>query len=217
VAEVVEPLRKVGASVETIASALNRAGTSAPSGLRWSPRSVRQLLRVADAPAGTAKTAVPAHRGPPSLRHGVHAYADDTDLVQHVAVFLADALHRGSACLVVATSTRRSKIRQALVGLGLGNALSSSSRFVERDAEELLAGFLHHGQINEALFEQAMLPLLSAEGGTPPLHAYADLVDVLWSAGDLAGALRLEELWHGLQRRLGFELLCGYSAKAPAA
>jgi hypothetical protein len=44
------------------------------------------------------------------------------------------------------------------------------------------------------------------------VHAYADLVDVLWGAGDVAGALRLEALWHDLQRRLGFELLCGYLA-----
>lgn len=215
VADVVESLQKIGASPETIASALNRAGTSAPSGRRWSSVSVLRLLHAAAAPVAKARSVVPAHCGPPSVRHGGHAYADDIELVRHVAVFLADALHRGSACLVVATSTHRSHIRQALVGFGLGCALSGS-QFVECDADALLTSFMRDGQVNKVLFEEAMTPLLSTESGVPSRHAYADLVDVLWSAGDVAAAMRLEELWHQLQRRLGFELFCGYSEKAPA-
>jgi hypothetical protein len=51
----------------------------------------------------------------------------------------------------------------------------------------------------------------------PSVVAYADMLDVLRSAGKIAAAMQLEELWHGLQRRLGFELLCGYSVKGLAS
>jgi hypothetical protein len=39
------------------------------------------------------------------------------------------------------------------------------------------------------------------------------MVDVLWTADNAAGAMELEDLWNALQRRLGFELLCGFSAR----
>jgi hypothetical protein len=33
---------------------------------------------------------------------------------------------------------------------------------------------------------------------------------MLWKQGDGASALRLEEFWNDLQRRLPFSLMCGY-------
>jgi hypothetical protein len=83
---------------------------------------------------------------------------------------------------------------------------------VEVDAELLLGEFMRDGRPDPALLEEVAVPLLGREPGSTPLHAYGDMVDVLWRAGNVTGALELEDLWNALQRRLGFVRLCGYSA-----
>jgi hypothetical protein len=36
------------------------------------------------------------------------------------------------------------------------------------------------------------------------------MVSLLWEQGNLVGTLRLEQLWTELQRRVAFDLVCGY-------
>lgn len=210
VTAVLESLQWANASVHTIAAALAQTGTCAPSGRRWTPKSVQQLLseyRVADAVA----TATPQ---PPALfRHDVHVYRDDTDLAQRVSVYLARALHQGASCLVIATPEHRSLVRSALGDLGLGDVLVRP-RFIELDAEELLAAFMRDGLPVAELFDQVVLPFLAGAPSSPPVHGYGEMVDILWRAGNISGAIQLEDLWGDLQRRTGFELLCAYAAES---
>ena len=43
------------------------------------------------------------------------------------------------------------------------------------------------------------------------VHAYGEMVDVLWKAGQTPAAIRLEILWNSLRSRYTFSLLCGYA------
>jgi hypothetical protein len=211
VGDLVRALQQAGASVHTIAAALNSAGTVAPSGLRWTPKSVGRRMSGRAKPRPVAAPVAAAHRERPSAsRHEAHVYADEADLVHHASVYLAEALYRGADCVVVTDRASRSSIRRALTAFGLDASLSGS-RYVEVDAELLLAEFMRDGRPDAALLEQVVAPLLGRESGATPLHAYGDMVDVLWRTGNVAGALELEDLWNDLQQRLGFERLCGYS------
>jgi diguanylate cyclase (GGDEF)-like protein len=204
VVNVLESLQWSGASVHTVASALNRAGTMAPSGLRWTAKSVRQ--HVADA-------APQVLAGTPTLRrHDVHVYRDDTDLVQRVSVYLAKALHQGAFCIVIATNAHRGMLRRALVDLGLTTTIQGR-RYAEHDADTLLATFMRDRVPVAELFEAAITPFLDAsDDGGPPVHAYGEMVDILWRAGNVTGAIQLEDLWNALLARRGFTLLCAYAA-----
>ena len=204
--DVLESLHWTGASVQTIASALNRSGTLAPTGQRWTSKSVRQRLAEGLPRAPMAPAVAPR-------RHDVYVYSGDVDLVARVSVYLARALHQRGSCVVIATSRHRAMLRRALVDLGLGEVLRTP-RFVEHDAEELLASFMRDGSPVAALFEKAVVPCLSpTDLAAPPVHAYGEMVDILWRAGNVAGALRLEDLWNDLQARHHFELLCAYAAE----
>ena len=37
------------------------------------------------------------------------------------------------------------------------------------------------------------------------------MVDLLWNAGNIEGAIRLEELWNDIAARYSFNLLCAYT------
>lgn len=209
VTAVLESLQWADASRLTIAAALTQAGTCAPSGRRWTPKSVQQLL-TAHVTSDGASQVTP--RSLALFRHDVHVYRDDTDLVQRVSIYLARALHRGATCLVIATVEHRSLVRRALEDLGLTDGLQVP-RYIEQDADELLATFMRNGVPVAELFDQVVQPFLSsAAPGAPPLHGYGEMVDILWRAGDVSGAMQLEDLWNDLQRRTGFELLCAYAA-----
>ena len=210
VTDLVGSLQLAGASVHTIAAALNRAGTYSPSGQRWTVKSVRRRIagRAKPRPAVTAPVVTRRNRGSVP-RHDAHAYADRPDLVQHVSVYFAEALFRGASCVVITDSADRYSIRRALTALGLAGSLRSP-RYVEVDSELLLNEFMRDGHPDPVLFEAVVLPLLDVAGS--PVHAYGDMVDRLWNAGNVTGALHIEDLLNGLQRRVPFHRLCGYSA-----
>jgi diguanylate cyclase (GGDEF)-like protein len=206
VVDVLESLHWSGASVHTIASALNRSGTLTKTGLRWTAKSVRHRLVEQPPPELSTPSVAPC-------RHDVHVYDHDVDLVARVSVYLASALHQRGSCVVIATSAHRAMFRSALVDLGLGGALHRP-QFIEHDADDVLASFMRDGAPVAELFEQAVVPLVGVPApGVPPVHAYGEMVDILWRAGNVAAALRLEDLWNDLQARLGFELLCAYAAE----
>ena len=43
------------------------------------------------------------------------------------------------------------------------------------------------------------------------IRAYGEMVEVLWKRGQVAAAIRIENLWNDLARSHRFGLLCGYA------
>lgn len=55
--------------------------------------------------------------------------------------------------------------------------------------------------------------ILRAAAGGRPVRIYAEMVAVLWDAGQVGLAVELEELWNGLGALLPFALLCAYPSR----
>lgn len=157
---------------------------------------------------------VPGPGGQLAVGHGGHAvqfYGDDRELADSAARFLGERLTAGGSAVVVATAAHRLAL-EARLPSALGG------RLIMVDAGEMLHGFLAGGRLDGPRFREAAEALLSrAAGAGQPVRIYAEMVALLWDAGQVTLALELEALWNGLAARLPFTLLCGYPARLLAA
>ena len=147
--------------------------------------------------------------------HAVQFYENDDYLCDKVAAFIADGLHAGQPGLLIATGAHRAAVLEALNAKGhCADELQTSGQLVVLDAADTLAQFMRDGAPDEELFNAvisgAIVDLLQHRG-TNSLRAYGEMVDVLWRSGNLASALRLEDLWNALSHKHSFSLLCAYA------
>jgi anti-sigma regulatory factor (Ser/Thr protein kinase) len=144
--------------------------------------------------------------------HLVDFYANDDELVGRVSAYLAGALGPGQAAVLVATPSHCAAIAQALEDSGWDLAQArSTGTWVVVDAGELLCRLSTEGRVDATKFHLTVAPLLRslAEGGHR-VRVYGEMVDLLWQAGDVSGAMDLESWWNGLSHELAFSLYCGY-------
>lgn len=162
------------------------------------------------APGSTAVSHAPATaQAGPDWIHGVHLYDGDTELVSSVEEHLVAGWAAGGSGIVIATAPHRAALRERLATRGLSEAVGEG-RLIELDAADTLSLFMRDGMpVREIFYETvgSMVRELAAEG---PLHAFGEMVDVLWAQGNPAGALELEWVWSELQRSTAFALLCAY-------
>lgn len=149
---------------------------------------------------------------PREVGHGVQ-FADDTELGVRLAAFVTEGLQEGEVCVVVATPLHLAGLRHRLALAGMTEA--ARELLVELDAATLLPRLLRDGRPDPDLFALSVAPLVrgTLQSGRR-LRAFGEMVALLYDSGDRAGAVELEELWDGLQRELGFPLLCAYPAAA---
>ena len=120
--------------------------------------------------------------------HEVQFYGDDGELAAGVASFLGDGLGAGCPAVVVATPAHR-----AAFGARLGAA---AGRVVMVDAATMLQGFLAGDRLDTSRFRNAALGLLGPVARPEqPVRIYAEMVALLWDAGQVTLALELEAMW----------------------
>jgi hypothetical protein len=79
------------------------------------------------------------------------------------------------------------------------------------DAVELLSTFMVAGALDPVRFRAAVTALLDrAAAGGRSVRVYGEMVALLWSAGDVASTIALEDLWNVLAEERAFSLFCGY-------
>jgi PAS domain-containing protein len=150
-----------------------------------------------------------------SCDHAVQFYEHDEFLFGVVAEFLASGLAAGQPAIVIATPEHREGFVRALAkktGVqGAGGGLTLL------DAREMLGTFMVGGSPDPALFRAHVGGTLescaraSDKNGSTLVHAYGEMVDLLWKDGNRQGAIRLEELWNDLAVAHRFSLLCAYA------
>jgi MEDS: MEthanogen/methylotroph, DcmR Sensory domain/Histidine kinase-like ATPase domain len=152
--------------------------------------------------------AVPAHE------HVVVFYEDDDALCRRVAAQLAEAIEAGGAGVAIATEPHRRAIASAVAARGVD---VTAEALVLLDAEATLATFMRAGGLDPAAFRRVIGGVLreAAETGGP-VRAFGEMVALLWDAGDVMGAIALEEAWNGLADEHAFALLCGYRGSSVA-
>lgn len=146
------------------------------------------------------------------MNHVVHFYGADDELADSVGRYLADGLRSGEGVVVVATAPHRLAFEARLgrEGLDAGRERRDGRLFTV-DASALLGRFLAGPRLDHRRFEAAALALIGrAAAGGRPVRVYAEMVALLWDAGDVALAIELEDRWNKLGAHVPFCLLCGY-------
>jgi PAS domain S-box-containing protein len=144
--------------------------------------------------------------------HLVQFYERDNFLVGSVSRFLGSALAAGEGAILIATRTHRNAVQRQLRARGLDlSAARAHKQFVALDAAETLAKFLVDGAPDEERFRAVMGEVIAQVGeGRPHVKTFGEMVALLWAEGNRPGAIRLEELWNGLQKTHTFALFCAY-------
>lgn len=135
--------------------------------------------------------------------HAVHFYEHDVELAGVACDFLAEAIDANGMAVVIATEEHRRAFERELSDAG--------PRLLALDAEETLAAFTPGGQIDAEAFDRVIGDTMRdavAAGG--PVHAFGEMVAILWDEGQVLAAIELEKLWGELQLELPFSLLCAY-------
>jgi anti-sigma regulatory factor (Ser/Thr protein kinase) len=140
-------------------------------------------------------------------------YGGDRELAASVGGYLAEGIAAGDSVVVVATHPHRLAFEAELRAAGVDAGAAASGRLLMLDAADRLQGFLDGGRLDHDRFEAAVGGLVRRVAGTGrPVRIYAEMVALLWDAGQVTLALELEELWNDLGSRSRFSLLCGYPA-----
>lgn len=146
---------------------------------------------------------------PAAAFHAVYFYEDDADLLPALTGYVSAGLFEDSV-IVIATPEHRRALTEHLDDRYL-NVARAQNRYIELDAAETLQQFMRRGLPDPDLFQMAVGTMIRRTvANQRRIRGYGEMVALLWADGHAAAALRLEELWNGLQQRDSFPLLCAY-------
>ncbi|MCW3097523.1 MAG: response regulator [Chthonomonadaceae bacterium] len=180
------------------------------------------LLTRTDASSETLEACHAGHddgSSPPDWRamnasdHFVQFYESDPSLVDAVSGFIGAGLEAGDYCIVIGTRPHREDIEVKLQIQGLDvAAMRMRGQYVTLDAAEALTTFMVEGAPEPERFAETVGRVVAhaAQEGKR-VRAFGEMVALLLSAGNHAGAVRLEQLWNELAQSHSFALFCAYS------
>ncbi len=148
--------------------------------------------------------------------HAVQFYEHESYLLDSVSDHLGLALGAASAGILIATPQHRDGVAQRLTARGLDVVRAGAQgRYLALDARDTLTTFMVDGWPDPARFDDTIGTLIvKARARAPQVHAFGEMVALLWAAGNRDAAIRLEELWTELRTRQPFSLLCAYPIEA---
>jgi KaiC/GvpD/RAD55 family RecA-like ATPase len=143
--------------------------------------------------------------------------SDDRVLLDHLTLFVGNALRKGDAAVLLATESHRQGVLSRLHGFGVNvPQVIDQGRYFAFDAEESLATFMVSGVIDaDRLLSLLSSLITSANGSTTGQHrrvaVYGECVHLLWASGNSEAAIQMERLGTRLARMYDIDVLCGYS------
>jgi excisionase family DNA binding protein len=148
--------------------------------------------------------------------HFVQFYENDRFLASSVAEYAALAIAQNGAAVVIATPAHQIEIRNCLDRSGVDTARAlEDGRLIMLDAQATLDRFMVGGAPDPLLFQEVVgsviRPLADANRR---IHAFGEMVTLLWEEGNRDAAIRLEELWNNLSKQYAFALYCAYPMTA---
>ena len=144
--------------------------------------------------------------------HFVQFYEHDEFMIASVAGFLAAALNRNDYAVVAATPEHRRDLQARLIADGVDVAeAQAAGRYIALDAQEALNNLMVGRKLDLGRFNSTIGPLVTelAETGHR-VHAFGEIVALLWGEGNREAAIELEQLWSELGKRHQFALFCAY-------
>ena len=153
--------------------------------------------------------------------HFVQFYDSDAFLLDSVSDYIGSALGAGETGIVVATEAHCEGVEGRLQAAGLNVAAARArGQYLALDAIETLAKFMVDGAPDEERFIDVLGSIIARAAPGRRVRIFGEMVALLLVDGEGA-AMRLEELWNGLQRTHSFSLFCAYpmphfAGEAPA-
>jgi anti-sigma regulatory factor (Ser/Thr protein kinase) len=141
--------------------------------------------------------------------HVVQFYDSDEDLVARAGDHLLEGMLAGDTAIVIASEPHRRAFEARLRDGGAGGAL------VMLDAAATLTQLMRDGRVDrDAFYAVVGETVRNAAATGRPVHAFGEMVSLLWDAGDVGGAIDLETLWNELAEEIGFSLYCAYHSES---
>jgi hypothetical protein len=123
----------------------------------------------------------------------------------------------GDGAIVIATAPHRASIVAALRARSVDVAAAEArGQLSMLDASQMLEGLLRAGVPDRAAMHALIRPVIARAraAGNGRVRSFGEMVDLLNRRGDLAAAIRLEELWNELLDAERISLLCAYAVDA---
>jgi MEDS: MEthanogen/methylotroph, DcmR Sensory domain len=151
---------------------------------------------------------------PLSRDHLVQIYGDDESLAVALSTYVGAGLAKGEAAVVIATPDHAAAVRARLSAEGLETAdLERWGQLRILDARDMLDELLVSGTPDPDQFGVLSRVLISdarQASRNGRVRVYGEMVNLLWSRGQCAAALRLEELWSEIIAANAVPLYCAY-------
>jgi hypothetical protein len=151
----------------------------------------------------------------PHAYHHMQIYKDEVSLAAIVVRLVVQARRVGQPALVISTASNRRKIDEALKAENITVEGTEGAGVEILDTHHVLQDILVDDRPDPGRFREVVGSILErlCRGREPCVPViYADMADVLVSAGNTSAALSLEILWNRLAANYTFSLLCGYAA-----
>jgi CheY-like chemotaxis protein len=177
-------------------------------------KDLEAVLRTADLSTLTEESIAPQINwdNVRDSEHFVQFYENDEFLVASAADFIVSALRDNGSSIIAVTPEHRIAIEQKLIAssIDVGEA-ESTGRYVALDARETLSRFMVGGSVDMQRFDEFVgcaIGRLTKSGQR--LHAFGEMVALLWADENREAAIELERAWNTLVSKHRFALLCAY-------
>ena len=154
-----------------------------------------------------------------SHRHDVVFCSSDAVLVAAFGRFIAGALDRGNAVVVLVTDAHDRSLQRTLQALQVDLALAiRQQRYVPVSITELLAKVMVNGRPDPTRFLNAAEALLTEvvrrAGQHAEVAACGECSPTVWADGNVEAAIQLEHLWDDVAKSRQMDILCAYPLAA---
>lgn len=148
-----------------------------------------------------------------STQHVVQFYESDSFLINSVSEFVESGFRMGDSCIIVATTSHREELEKLLQKKGVDLFFARvRGDYLALDPIETMTEFMVNGMPEAGRFNEVIEDAISRVFKSPRhLRIFGEIVALLWNDGNRAAAIRLEELWNELFKRLPvYSLFCAY-------
>src|SRR5688572_2584178 len=131
--------------------------------------------------------------------HLVQLYTAEQSLVSTVTRFIERGLADGDGVIAITTAAHWTEIAPRLTARAVNvRAVQVRGHLTVLDAYDTLAKLMTDGMPDRAAMRGAIIPVIEAAraAGCEKVRGFGEMVDILNRRGNLAAAIRLEELWN---------------------
>lgn len=146
--------------------------------------------------------------------HDVLFSESDEELVRVLADRLSPALLAEAAVIVIATPGHLLAFECCIRASGVDvEAACRRGSLLLLDATETLERLSPRGVFDPQAFAAVVGAGVRAAAATRPVHAFGEMVALLWEAGRIPEAIELEKAWEELVQETSTSVLCAYPSR----